>query len=102
MVFYFSKWLCFSTACVVMISAGLAYTFSIYSHDLKMHFALTQQQVNGLGTAGNLGGYLALPAGLFYDSLKSKDRSVSSISGIQFTIVNATWNPCTEVPWPSL
>ena len=63
-----------------MISAGLAYTFSVYSHELKLHFKLTQRQISGLGTAGNLCGYLALPAGLFYDSLKSRDRSVSEMS----------------------
>ena len=80
MAFYFSKWMCFSAAAIVMISAGLAYTFSVYSHELKLHFKLTQRQISGLGTAGNLGGYLALPAGLFYDSLKSRDRSVSEMS----------------------
>ena len=73
--FYFSKWLSFSAAAVVMLSAGLAYCFSLYSSALKQHFALSQTQIAGIGTACNLGGYLALPAGLFFDSLKSWNRS---------------------------
>ena len=73
-MFYFSKWLSFSAAAVVMMSAGLAYTFSIYSDALKHRFGLSQTQLAGLGTACNLGGYLALPAGLLYDSMKSWNR----------------------------
>ena len=36
--FYFSKWLTFSAAAMLQLSAGLGYTFSIYSNDLKTHF----------------------------------------------------------------
>ena len=36
--FYFSKWLTFSAAAMLQLSAGLGYTFSIYSNDLKEHF----------------------------------------------------------------
>lgn len=71
---YFSKWLSFSSAALVMLSAGLAYTFSIYSDALKEHFQLNQTQLAGIGTACNLGGYLALPAGLVYDGLKAHNR----------------------------
>lgn len=74
-MFYFSKWLSFSAAAVVMLSAGLAYTFSIYSDVLKHRFGLSQTQLGGLGTACNLGGYLALPAGLIFDGLKTYNRS---------------------------
>lgn len=73
-MFYFSKWLSFSAAAVVMLSAGLAYTFSIYSEALKSRFGISQTQLGGLGTACNLGGYLALPAGLVFDGLKSYNR----------------------------
>ena len=57
-----------------MLSAGLAYTFSIYSEALKSRFGISQTQLGGLGTACNLGGYLALPAGLVFDGLKSYNR----------------------------
>lgn len=73
-MFYFSKWLSFSAAVVVMLSAGLAYTFSIYSEALKSRFGLTQTELAGIGTACNIGGYLALPAGLLYDSLQRYNR----------------------------
>jgi hypothetical protein len=36
--FYFSKWLTFSAAAMLQLSAGLVYTFSIYSNALKTHF----------------------------------------------------------------
>ena len=36
--FYFSKWLTFSAAAMLQLSAGLGYTFSIYSNALKSHF----------------------------------------------------------------
>ena len=36
--FYFSKWLTFSAAAMLQLSAGLGYTFSIYSNALKTHF----------------------------------------------------------------
>lgn len=57
-----------------MMSAGLAYTFSIYSDSLKDRFNLSQTQLAGLGTACNLGGYLALPSGFLFDSMKSWNR----------------------------
>lgn len=59
-----------------MLSAGLAYTFSIYSEALKSRFGISQTQLGGLGTACNLGGYLALPAGLVFDGLKCYNRSL--------------------------
>lgn len=79
-MFYFSKWLSFSAAALVMMSAGLAYTFSIYADALKHRFQISQIQLGGLGTACNLGGYLALPAGLLFDSLKSYNRYMSALS----------------------
>jgi Nodulin-like len=51
---YWSKWLTFSAATLVMLSAGLSYTFSVWSNMLKTHFKYTQTQVAGVGTAGNM------------------------------------------------
>ena len=76
MAWYFSKWLSFSAAAMVLLSAGLAYTFSIYSDALKKSFNLSQTQIAGIGTACNLGGYLALPAGLVFDALKRYNRCI--------------------------
>ena len=47
--FYFSKWLTYSAACLVMSSAGLAYTFSVYSDSIKDRFGYTQTRLAGCG-----------------------------------------------------
>lgn len=72
--FFFSKWLTFSAACLMMLSAGLAYTFSVWSDAAKEEFGYSQTELAGLGTAGNIGGYLSVFAGLFYDALKGYNR----------------------------
>ena len=72
--FFFSKWLTYSAACLVMLSAGLAYTFSIWSDAVKDEFGYSQTKLAGIGTAGNIGGYFAVFSGLFYDALKGWNR----------------------------
>eukprot|EP00884_Botryococcus_braunii_P011942 jgi/Botrbrau1/20749/Bobra.0058s0077.1 len=71
---YWSKWLTFSAATLVMLSAGLGYTFSVWSNMLKTHFSYSQTQVAGVGTACNLGGYLGILAGPFYDMMRPHSR----------------------------
>ncbi|KAK9813424.1 hypothetical protein WJX73_007856 [Symbiochloris irregularis] len=73
--FFFSKWMTYSAACLVMLSAGLAYTFSVWSDAIKHEFGYSQTQLAGIGTAGNIGGYLAVFAGLFYDALRGWNRA---------------------------
>ena len=75
--FYFSKWLTYSSACLIMSSAGLAYTFSVYSDSIKHKFNYSQTQLAGIGTAGNIGGYLSIFSGIFYDRVKHYDRYTS-------------------------
>ena len=89
-MFYFSKWLSFSAATLVMMSAGLVYTFSIYSETVKHRFGISQTQLGGLGTACNLGGYLALPAGFVFDSLKKYNRSGISSSRVCHMTIKST------------
>ena len=72
--FYFSKWLTYSAACLIMSSAGLAYTFSVYSDSIKHRFKYSQTQLAGIGTAGNIGGYLSIFSGILYDRVKHYDR----------------------------
>lgn len=67
---YWSKWLTFCAAAFLQLSSGLGYTFSIYSNDLKKQFNYSQAQIAGIGTACNIGGYMPILAGLFYDRLK--------------------------------
>jgi Nodulin-like len=54
----------------VQLCSGLGYTFSIYSPALKEHFGYTQTEIAGIGTACNIGGYLAVFAGAFFDLVK--------------------------------
>ena len=70
-----SKWLTFAASCLVMLCAGHSYSFSVYSDLLKTHFGLSQTKISGLGTAINLGGYLSILPGYFYDSLLRYNRS---------------------------
>ena len=72
--FYWSKWLTFSASALVMLCAGLSYSYGIYSDVLKQRYGLSQLQVAGVGTAGNVGGYMAIFAGLFYDYLRGLNR----------------------------
>lgn len=72
---YFSKWATFTCAALVMLCAGLSYSYGIYSDTLKRRYGLSQLEVAGVGTAGNIGGYLAIFAGLFYDYLRGLNRS---------------------------
>ncbi|KAK9831891.1 hypothetical protein WJX81_006335 [Elliptochloris bilobata] len=57
-----------------MLNAGLAYAFSVYSDAVKERFGLSQTEVAGVGTAVNLGGYLAIFPGAFYDTLRRYNR----------------------------
>jgi hypothetical protein len=50
------------------MQAGLSYCFSIYAPALKQHFDLSQTQLQQLGFAVNLGGYLAIFAGSVYNT----------------------------------
>lgn len=64
---YINKWHTLTAAILVQFAAGLGYSFSLYSDDLKRHFEYSQEQVQGIGSATNLGGYLSIISGLVYD-----------------------------------
>lgn len=75
---YASKWATFSAATLILLtSGGVQYTFSLYASDLKHKYSLSQTQLAGLATALNAGAAcLALPAGLFYDSMVESGRNI--------------------------
>lgn len=64
---YFSKWVTFSAATVLMLSAGLPYAFSVYGEPLRHSLNLTGSELSTLGAFANAGGYSAILAGLFFD-----------------------------------
>lgn len=49
-------------------------SFGIWSDSIKKQYHLSQLQVAGIGTAGNIGGYMAIFAGLLYDWLRGMNR----------------------------
>ena len=53
-----------------------ACSFGIWSDAIKKQYNLSQLQVAGIGTAGNIGGYMAIFAGLLYDWLRGMNRYV--------------------------
>ncbi|KAK9916344.1 hypothetical protein WJX75_001567 [Coccomyxa subellipsoidea] len=57
-----------------MLCAGLSYSYGIWSSTIKERYQLSQLEVAGIGTAGNIGGYLAIFAGLFYDWTRRMNR----------------------------
>jgi hypothetical protein len=76
---YASKWATFSAAALILLSSGgIQYTFSLYASDLRREYRLSQTELAFLGTSLNVGAAcLALPAGLFYDSMVAvKGRNV--------------------------
>lgn len=67
MAAYVNKWLTLAASIVIQYTAGLGYTFSIYSDQLKHHFGYSQEEIQGIGSANNLGGYLSIFSGIIYD-----------------------------------
>jgi Nodulin-like len=65
--YYFSKWVTFSCATLLMLSAGLQYAFSVYGEPLQRELQLPNGDLATLGAFSNAGGYSAILAGLFYD-----------------------------------
>ncbi len=49
-------------------------SFGIWSDTIKKQYNLSQLEVAGIGTAGNIGGYMAIFAGLLYDWLRGMNR----------------------------
>ena len=65
------------------IARRCACSFGIWSDAIKKQYNLSQLQVAGIGTAGNVGGYMAIFAGLLYDWLRGMNRySWSLTSGL--------------------
>ena len=66
------KWSVLAASIGIQFCCGLGYAFGIYGDALKHSLGLSQEQLEGLASALALGSYLALPAGLAYDSLQRR------------------------------
>jgi hypothetical protein len=62
------RWLVLAACLVVESVAGSSYAFAVYSNDLKERFGYSQEGIQTAGSIGNLGLYLAIVAGLFFDA----------------------------------
>ncbi len=65
---YASKWLTLVLCECVMLSSGTLYTFPIFSPALKRELALTQEEVNSVGSAAHFGAFFSVLGGLFFDA----------------------------------
>lgn len=72
---HINKWHTLAASILCQYAAGLGYSFSVYSDDLKQRFGYSQEQIQGIGSANNLGGYLSIVSGLVYDSTAHWDRA---------------------------
>eukprot|EP00201_Polytomella_parva_P022951 CAMPEP_0175044902 /NCGR_PEP_ID=MMETSP0052_2-20121109/4089_1 /TAXON_ID=51329 ORGANISM="Polytomella parva, Strain SAG 63-3" /NCGR_SAMPLE_ID=MMETSP0052_2 /ASSEMBLY_ACC=CAM_ASM_000194 /LENGTH=1466 /DNA_ID=CAMNT_0016308301 /DNA_START=145 /DNA_END=4546 /DNA_ORIENTATION=+ len=71
---YLSRWVTLSASCFIQLSAGLSYTYGVIAPTLKERFNFRETEIAAIGSAFNLGGYIALPAGFACDSLVNYKR----------------------------
>lgn len=66
-------------ACIIMEAvSGSSYAFSVYSPGLKASWGYTQQQIETAGSIGNIGLYMAIVAGLWFDANGPKSTAIIS------------------------
>jgi hypothetical protein len=71
---YYSKWVTLSATIIVMLSAGMNYTFSMWGGALGRRLGYSQEQMSALATWCSIGSYLNVFPGAFYDRVKVHDR----------------------------
>ncbi len=52
---YFSRWVSLAAGVYRMILSGSIYMFAVYSSDLKQIFGYSTEEINLVGTLGNVG-----------------------------------------------
>ena len=55
-------------------SSGLSYSFSLFAPTLKELFGFSETQIGAVGSAMNMGAYLALPSGILFDRMEKHKR----------------------------
>ena len=66
-MYYLNRWWVVPVALGASICCGVSFGFSIFSPTLKRVFGLSQTQLNTVGVVGNVGQFMGLGAGMFYD-----------------------------------
>ena len=84
-----NRWLSFSASLFVQLCAGTAYAFSLYSNHLRDTLGWNQKEVEHVGSIGNIGMYLGIFAGIFYDRYGPQTTGVvgAAISGLGYTLI---------------
>ncbi|XP_024529459.1 protein NUCLEAR FUSION DEFECTIVE 4 isoform X2 [Selaginella moellendorffii] len=61
------RWLGLSAAMIMMGCAGLTYTYAVYSEHMKQRLHFSQEDIDDIGAAKDLGGVVGLLSGLLYN-----------------------------------
>ena len=71
---YVNKWLTVAACTIIQLSAGLPYSFGVFSPDLKRIFHWSQAELTAFGTALNLGAFSAFIPGILFALLKGYEH----------------------------
>lgn len=80
-----NKWITFAACATLQFSAGLCYSFGLFSSDMKQAFRWSQGRLDGFGTALNLGAFAAFIPGALYNALASNPSGPRYGLGEQLT-----------------
>lgn len=83
-----NKYVTFAASLPVMLSGGLPYTFGIWNEQIKTVYDLSQAELQTIGAAHNIGGYLSFISGLVYDALEHRHHLGPRVSILLGGITN--------------
>eukprot|EP00164_Ancoracysta_twista_P002476 GFYU01003287.1.p1 GENE.GFYU01003287.1~~GFYU01003287.1.p1 ORF type:complete len:539 (-),score=151.26 GFYU01003287.1:174-1790(-) len=81
---FFNKWVTLVAGMFMLLCGGTMYVFGVYSDQLKKDMNYTQTDIDSVGSTANVGGYLGIVAGLFYDRFGPR-RTAWTGAAIAFT-----------------
>jgi MFS family permease len=84
-----NKFITLTASMPVALSAGLAYSFGIWSPALQKAYNLDQRALAVIGSACNIGGYMSIISGLLYDALDRRQHVGPRLTLIFGGIINA-------------
>ena len=71
---YVNKWMTVAACTLIQLSAGLPYSFGLFSPALKRHFGWSQAELAGFGTTMNIGAFAAFLPGIALWLLDGNDH----------------------------
>ena len=70
------RWLGLAGVILIESVSGSAYGFSVYSPQLKAALNYTQSEVNSISSIGNVGSYLTIVPGVFFDAFGPRATAI--------------------------